>query len=101
MLKTFTIKRPAVNVYVQWDGTNVAEFEAMTSADWTWMFWGGQPAYVEDGTDLQVWRGENLYATIPLNYWFNGSVWQDLNSLPGDEAIVASAEQLHYVVEED
>jgi hypothetical protein len=99
-VKAYTTKRPDIYVYVQWDGSNLAEFQAMLPAQWGWMYMTGVPEYIQNGTDLEVWTSGQLFATVPLNSWFNGNVFEDLNSLPSNEAIVPDG-IVHYVVEQD
>jgi hypothetical protein len=98
-MKAYTILRPDVRVYVQWDGTNKEEFEAMTGAQWSWIYMTGMPVYVENDKSLEVWCSDQLFAVIPVNHWFNGNVWADLNELPPNEAIVPT-NAIRYTVEE-
>lgn len=100
-MKAYTVQRPNYLVYVQWDGTNIAEFESMTMSDWSWMSMTGTPTYTVDNTDLQVWLGSDLYKTIPLNYWFNGNIYESMQDISASEYIVSGSPPFNYVVEAD
>jgi hypothetical protein len=90
-MKAFSIRRPDVTTYVQWDGTNQAEFEEITSATWGWISMTGTPTYVQNGTDLEVWTSGQLLTVIPLNYWFAGfTMLPTLDNLPDEESLVSN-----------
>lgn len=97
-MKAYTIQRPNHLTYVQWDETNVAEFESMGMSDWSWISMTGVPTYVVDGTDLQVWLGESLWKTIPSGHWFNGSVYESMDDVPGNESVISGVPPFNYVV---
>jgi hypothetical protein len=67
-MKKYTTPRPAYTTYVQWDGNNIAEFEALTGADWPSLFWN-TITFVENAGNLEMWRGDTLISTMTNGQW--------------------------------
>lgn len=70
-MKRYTTPRPQLTTYVQWDGTNINEFEALTGQEWPWL-WFNDATYVDNEGDLEIWLGEQLMDTIPNGWWSSG-----------------------------
>lgn len=72
-MKKYTIARPAVQTYIQWDGSNVAEFEAMTANEWQWLSMLPNTTFVpNESNDLEIRTDDYAWNVVPLNHWTNG-----------------------------
>lgn len=95
-MKRFTTARPAYTTYVQWDGNNIEEFEALTGEDWPWLWWANV-AFVDNG-DLELYQDGNLIWTIPLNWWSAGpgSALESLNDQ--SDTVLDGTPPFNYVI---
>ena len=98
-MKKYTTPRPTYTTYVQWDGTNIAEFEALTGEDWPWLWWN-QATFVENEGNLEIWRGDFLVDSIQPGWWSAGP-GNTIESLEGQpEQILETSPPFNYTIGE-
>lgn len=101
-MKKYTIPRPSYTTYVQWDGTNIAEFEALTGEDWPYLWWT-PVTFFDNGGSLEIYRSSDnfLVETIPNGYWScgPGSVLENVEST-STEQVIDSPPPFNYTVAE-
>jgi hypothetical protein len=97
-MKKYTTPRPTFVTYVQWDGSNIAEFEALTGEDWPWLWWN-QATFVNNEGNLEIWRGDYLADTIPNGWWSAGpgNTFEDVVDT-SNEAVITGNPPFNYMI---
>jgi hypothetical protein len=101
-MRKYITSRPGVYPLIQWDGTNIEEFQALTGNDWTYLRFN--PLLFTDNDGVLEIRDSNnsLLESLPLGYWCGGPGFvveslQDTN----DSVVLEGTGPFRYVVTED
>jgi hypothetical protein len=102
-VKKYLAARPALTAWIQWDGTNIDEFESLTDSDWVYLRYC--PLYfVNNNDDLEMRRQDDdvLVDVLPLGHW-SGGPGSKLESLESttDMSVVEGNGPFHFVIAED